>query len=254
MPIINGIICHEMTFGGTVYQTNTAQTFYQNHQNIIMEMNNTPLDERELRVLGCLLEKEMATPEYYPLTLNALTNACNQKTNREPVVSYGEDAVLAALDRLRERKLVRQSSAGRVLKYEQIFSDARNLIVREKAIVCILLLRGPQTMGEIRGRTDRLHSFADLDEVRDSLSSLEEMDLVKKLPLQPGRKEARYGQLLGGEPEESSNNAMPESTAGITAGSHAANQIEALQEQIDSLRDELDQLRREFSDFRSQLE
>ncbi len=219
-----------------------------------MELNNTLLDESEIRVLGCLLEKEMATPEYYPLTLNALTNACNQKTNREPVVSYGEDTVQAAVDVLRERKLARQSNTGRALKFEQIFSDAHNLIAREKAIICILLLRGPQTIGQIRGRTDRLYSFSDLDEVRDSLASLEAMDLVKKLPLQPGRKEARYGHLLGGVPEESGENSGSSPTADITGGSHGASQIEELQEQIDSLREELDQLRQEFADFRSQFE
>jgi uncharacterized protein YceH (UPF0502 family) len=218
------------------------------------ELNNSLLDEREIRVLGCLLEKEMATPDYYPLTLNALTNACNQKTNREPVVSYGEETVQAAVDVLRERKLVRQSSVGRALKFEQIFSDARNLIGREKAIICILLLRGPQTIGEIRSRTDRLYPFSDLDEVRDSLASLEEMDLVKKLPLQPGRKEARYSQLLGRELEESGENTVSRPVTDITPGSHTANLIEQLQEQIDRLREEMDQLRREFSAFRSQLE
>jgi len=220
-----------------------------------MELKNIALDEREIRVLGCLLEKEMATPEYYPLTLNALTNACNQKTNREPVVSYDEGMVQAAADVLCERKLVRQSNIGRALKFEQIFSDSRKLIAREKAIICILLLRGPQTIGEIRGRTDRFYPFSDLDEVRDSLTSLEEMDLVKKLQIQPGRKEARYGHLLSGEPEESSENTVPRPKAGITPGSHASSsQIEDLQEQIDRLREEIDQLRRELSDFRSQLE
>jgi len=218
-----------------------------------MELNNI-LDAREVRVLGCLLEKEMATPEYYPLTLNALTNACNQKTNREPVVSYDEDTVMAAIEALRERKLVRQSSMGRALKYEQIFSDARNLIAREKAIVCILLLRGPQTIGEIRGRTDRLYSFSDLDEVRDSLASLEEMDLVEKLPLQPGRKEARYGHLLGGKTEEICENGGANSMAGSEPRSNDANRIEELQQEVDGLREELDRLREEFIAFRSQLE
>ena len=108
-----------------------------------------------------------------------LINACNQKTNREPVVVYDEETVMSAVEGLRSRKMVRQSSIGRALKFEQIFSDARNLIAREKAIICILLLRGPQTIGEIRGRTDRLYSFSDLDEVRTTLESLEETGMVK---------------------------------------------------------------------------
>lgn len=219
-----------------------------------MELNTTLLNEREIRVLGCLLEKEMATPEYYPLTLNALINACNQKTNRDPVVSYSEETVVAAADALRERKLIRQSSLGRALKFEQILSDTYNLVAKEKAIICILLLRGPQTIGEIRGRTDRLYPFSDLDEVRNSLSSLEDMELVKKLPLQPGRKEARYGQLLSGEPEENDENNLSNLAPDITHSSQSETRIEELQQQVDRLQEEIEQLRQEFSDLRSQLE
>jgi uncharacterized protein YceH (UPF0502 family) len=219
-----------------------------------MELNTTLLNEREIRVLGCLLEKEMATPEYYPLTLNALINACNQKTNRDPVVSYSEETVVAAADALRERKLIRQSSLGRALKFEQIFSDTYNLVAKEKAIICILLLRGPQTIGEIRGRTDRLYPFSDLDEVRNSLSSLEDMELVKKLPLQPGRKESRYGQLLSGEPEENDENNLSSLTPDITHSSQSETRIEELQQQVDRLQEEIEQLRQEFFALRSQLE
>jgi len=219
-----------------------------------MEHLDTLLNNQELRVLGCLLEKEMATPEYYPLTLNALINACNQKTNREPVVVYDEETVMSAVEGLRSRKMVRQSSIGRALKFEQIFSDARNLIAREKAIICILLLRGPQTIGEIRGRTDRLYSFSDLDEVRTTLESLEETGMVKRLPMQPGRKEARYGHTLGAEPQESSFQNSICTGGEEPAGSCSTNQIEELQEQINRLQEEINQLRLEFATFKSQFE
>jgi uncharacterized protein YceH (UPF0502 family) len=219
-----------------------------------MEQLDTLLNSSELRVLGCLLEKEMATPEYYPLTLNALINACNQKTNREPVVVYDEATVMLAVEGLRCRKMVRQSSIGRALKFEQIFSDSRNLIAREKAMVCVLLLRGPQTIGEIRGRTDRLYSFSDLDEVRETLENLEETGIVVRLAMQPGRKEARYVQLLGGDLPDSSQQSISGISGDELTGPPATDRIEELQEQITSLQEELDQLRLEFTTFRSQFE
>ncbi|SHO49807.1 YceH family protein [Desulfopila aestuarii] len=219
-----------------------------------MDHLDTLLNNPEVRVLGCLLEKEMATPEYYPLTLNALINACNQKTNREPVVVYDETTVMSAVEGLRSRKMVRQSSIGRALKFEQIFSDSRNFIAKEKAIICILLLRGPQTIGEIRGRTDRLYSFSDLDEVRATLENLEETGIVKRLPMQPGRKEARYGHLLGGESLENSEQSASGIGGDELPGAQSTSRIEELQEQINSLQEELDQLRQEFATFRSQFE
>ena len=160
------------------------------------------LTDQEVRLLGCLIEKEMATPDYYPLTLNALLNACNQKSNRTPVVSFDEEIVLYALNGLKESKMIRQSNISRVAKYEHIFADELKLVAREKAAICILMLRGPQTAGEIRSRTERLYSFKDLDEVQETLSALEDTKLVKKLPRQPGRKEPRYTHLLSGEPDE----------------------------------------------------
>ena len=149
-----------------------------------------------------MMEKEMATPDYYPLTLNALLNACNQKSNRNPVVSFDEDVVLYSLNGLKESKMIRQSNISRVLKYEHIFANDLKLVAREKAVICILMLRGPQTLGEIRNRTERLYSLKDLDEVQETLSTLEDTKLVKKLPRQPGRKESRYTHLLSGEPDE----------------------------------------------------
>lgn len=219
-----------------------------------MEHVDNILNDTEIRVLGCLLEKEMATPEYYPLTLNALTNACNQKTNRDPVVTYDESTIMIAVDSLRARKIVRQSTIGRALKFEQIFSDARNLLTREKAVICILLLRGPQTIGEIRSRTDRMYSFSDLDEVRETLSSLEETSLVTKLALQPGRKEARFFHLLGGkfsEEDVTSTRQHPEQETPLAT---VVSQVDQLEEQITLLRQELEELRQEFATFRSQFE
>ena len=205
-------------------------------------------------MLGCLMEKEMATPDYYPLSLNALTNACNQKSNRNPVVSYDEETVLYALKGLQERKLVRQSNVSRVPKYEQIFSKELKLLPREESVICILLVRGPQTIGEIRGRTERLYAFKTLDEVQETISTLEDMELVKKLPRLPGRKEARYTHLLSGDPDETVVEAAPQAKVETVIVRKENNCTGDLQEQIDSLRHELQNLRLEFAAFKSQPE
>jgi hypothetical protein len=207
------------------------------------------LTDDEVRVLGCLMEKEMATPDYYPLTLNALTNACNQKSNREPVVAYDEETVVYALNGLRERKLVRQSNISRVPKFEQLFSQELKLVNREQAIICILLLRGPQTAGEIRSRTDRLYAFPGLDEVQETIANLEDLELVDKLPRQPGRKESRYTHLLSGKPQE-----KPVETIIRPKAATEIDRISELQEQIDELRREVESLRDEIATFRSQFE
>jgi hypothetical protein len=207
------------------------------------------LTDDEVRVLGCLMEKEMATPDYYPLTLNALTNACNQKSNREPVVAYDEETVVYALNGLRERKLVRQSNISRVPKFEQLFSQELKLVNREQAIICILLLRGPQTAGEIRSRTDRLYAFPGLDEVQETIANLEDLELVEKLPRQPGRKESRYTHLLSGKPQE-----KPVETIIRPKAATEIDRISELQEQIDELRREVESLRDEIATFRSQFD
>jgi len=207
------------------------------------------LTDDEVRVLGCLMEKEMATPDYYPLTLNALTNACNQKSNREPVVVYNEETVVYALNGLRERKLIRQSNLGRVTKYEQIFSQELKLVNSEQAIICILLVRGPQTVGEIRNRTERLYSFANLDDVEKALTNLEDMQLVSKLPRQPGHKESRYTHLLSGAPQE-----KPVETILRPKTVTESTETNDLQAQIDELRRELESLRGEFATFKLQFE
>ncbi len=213
------------------------------------------LTNDEVRVLGCLMEKEMATPDYYPLSLNSLTNACNQKSNRNPVVSFDEETVVYALNGLQEQNLARQSNVSRVPKYEQIFSQELNLLRREEAVICILLLRGPQTLGEIRNRTGRLYTFQDLQEVQETVANLEDSSLLKKLPRQPGRKESRYSHLLSGEPEEISSDetAAPES-APVIVRRGANEAVEELQKQVETLRQELLSLKEEFSTFKSQFD
>ena len=212
------------------------------------------LTDHEVRVLGCLIEKEMATPDYYPLTLNGLLNGCNQKSNRNPVVSFDEELVLYALNGLKESKMIRQSNLSRVAKYEHIFANDLNLVAREKAVICILMLRGPQTSGEIRSRTERLYSFNDLDEVQETLSTLEETKLVKKLSRQPGRKESRYTHLLGGEPDETFDDGVSQRGSGTIIVRKENDRSGDLQEQIDLLRKELQNLKLEFETFKSQFE
>src|SRR6266508_3271150 len=148
------------------------------------------LDAVEVRVLGALMEKEVATPEYYPLSLNALVNACNQKSNREPVVNFDEETVETALHELRAKGLAsRISGESRVPKHEQRFVEKFNLGRREAAVMCVLMLRGPQTVGELRGRTERILTFDDLEGVESTLNRLAEMGFAKKLPRQAGYKE-----------------------------------------------------------------
>ncbi len=218
-------------------------------------MKNILLTDSEVRVLGCLMEKEMATPDHYPLSLNALINACNQKSNRNPVVSYDEETVVHALKNLKKQNLVRQSNISRVAKYEQIFSQALNLLVREKACISTLLLRGPQTVGEIRSRTERLYAFNTLAEVLETISNLENMEeLIKKLPRQPGRKESRYIHLLSGEPQKvtAGNSSKPEPAGEVFRKKETDK--EELREQIEELRKELHGLKREFKNFKSQFD
>ncbi len=212
------------------------------------------LTDDEVRLLGSLMEKEMATPDHYPLSLNALKNACNQKSNRNPVVSFDEETVLYSLKGLLERKIVRKSTMSRVAKYEQVFTNEVKLVAREEAVLCILLLRGPQTIGEIRSRTERLFAFDNLDDVQQTLSSLEEMELVCKLPRQPGRKESRYTHLLSGEPQEISVDSVARAETDTVIVRKKNDQQIELQEQIDSLRQELQSLQLEFETFKSQFD
>jgi len=203
------------------------------------------LDSTETRVLGALLEKEITTPDYYPLSTNALVNACNQKSNREPVVSYDDDTVEDALQSLRNKALaMRVSGDGRVPKHEQRFTEKFNLGRREAALLCVLMLRGPQTPGELRGRSERLYTFDDLEAVESTLNRLAEMEFVKKLPRRTGFKEQRWAQLLAGDVEEADEAPAPAPAAERVSGDR--DRIAKLEADLAALRQEFDQFRRNF--------
>lgn len=208
------------------------------------------LDPVEARVLGALMEKQATTPEYYPLSLNALVNACNQKSNRDPVVDYDDHDVLSAVERLREKRYsLTVTGNGRVNKYEQRIAETLNLGRRESAVICVLLLRGPQTLGEIKDRSERLHSFADLSEAESVLEKLADLPagaLVKKLPRQPGQKEARYAHLLCGEP-------VVESFADLGSPAPATGRIGQLEAELQQLRTDFEDLKRRFETLEAQL-
>lgn len=205
----------------------------------------------EIRVLGSLIEKELATPEYYPLSLNALTNACNQKSNREPVVNYDEQTVAAVVEQLEKKELVWKTSVGRVPKYEERFAAGRNLVPRESAAMCVLFLRGPQTLGEIRGRTTRLYPFQDLQEVQTTLDNLVEWGYVRRLPRMPGHKEARFCHLL----DDQSQPALAEvATEAVRSDEPYIARLEKMEQDIDRLRNELQDLRKVFEAFKTQFE
>jgi uncharacterized protein YceH (UPF0502 family) len=212
------------------------------------------LDAEEVRVLGSLIEKESTTPEYYPMSLNALVNACNQKSNRHPAVNYDEEIVLQAIDRLRDKKVASVIvGSGRVNKYAQRLSELLNLGRREMALLCTLLLRGPQTLGELGGRSERMHAFEDLEAVEhtlDLLASHEAGKLVAKLPRAPGQKESRYAHLLSGEPPEEEPAAFTETHA---SSAHTPDRIAALESEVSALRNEISELRRRLEDFEKQF-
>ena len=217
------------------------------------------LNAVEVRVLGALIEKKITTPEYYPLTLNSLTTACNQKSNRDPVVSLEEKAVVRALEGLREKGLARQVSGVdmRVPKHYHLFDEKMCLTPPQVAALCVLLLRGPQTVGEVRGRSGRLYEFADLEEVERILTELVERSegaLVVQLARQPGRKESRYAHVLMGEPEE--NKAYAEGPVDAVALEVRAEdeRITALEEQVQILKNELADVRNAFAQFREQFD
>ena len=202
------------------------------------------LNDVEVRVLGSLMEKSLTTPEYYPLSLNALTNACNQKSNRDPVVTFDETTVVRALDSLREKQLVVLSTSSRVPKYAEVFAGNRNLVNREVALIMVLLLRGPQTIGELRGRTERAYKFEDLGEVEATLDELEESGYVIKLPRVAGRKESRYAHLLAGDVPIEEVAPGPEPAAIIVRAENE--RIAALEEEVQRLRQEFEKFKKEF--------
>ncbi len=206
-----------------------------------------------VRVLGCLMEKEMATPDYYPLSLNALVTACNQKTNRDPVVEYDEATVLAAIDELKVHQLAFRSDSGRVPKYGENFIGRHKFIAQEAAVLTMLFLRGPQTAGELRNRTERLYAFSSVDEVTDTLDNLAELGLVRRLPRRPGQKESRYCHLLAGEPADVADQPPTAGAAPPTLQEILGRQ-EQLAAEVARLREELASLAQAFAEFKAQFE
>ena len=207
------------------------------------------LDAVEVRVLGSLMEKEVTTPDYYPLSLNALVNACNQKSNRDPVVSYDEATVEDSLLALREKGMSQRITGrdSRVPKYSQSFTEKFNLGRREAAIMCVLMVRGPQTVGELRGRTERMYTFDDLESVEGTLHRLEEMEFVKQLPRQAGFKEPRFVQLLSGDVQIAEGEAPLESPkSGDGRGPSDRDRIVLLEAEVAHLKREFEEFRRKF--------
>ena len=216
------------------------------------------LNEYELRVLGAMVEKQIATPDYYPLTLNALVNACNQKNHRDPVVAYDEQTVTRALDGLRDKKLAYtfHGSDARVAKYGHLFPKSYELNEGETALLCVLMLRGPQTPGELRSRTPHLHTFESLPEVESLLQGLaaREAPLVVRLPRQAGSRESRFAHLLGGDIDISALEAEPASPPTRARGGADADRIAKLEEEVAALRAVIDELKLQLAEFRKQFE
>lgn len=210
------------------------------------------LTEVQARVLGALIEKEITTPDYYPLSMNALLNACNQKSNREPVTELDEDAVRQALHGLDDKNLAGavRGSDSRVTKYEHRFSEAYNFGRREVAVLCVLLLRGPQTPGELRGRTERLYSFDELSDVQSTLQKLIERDppLVKVLSRQPGTKESRYMHLFCGDVQPATQPVSQSEQA------HESTSRFADDDRLQSLEEQVAELKREVAELRALIE
>ena len=218
----------------------------------------TFLTEAEVRVLGSLAEKQVTTPDYYPLTMNALVNACNQISNRDPVVHYDERQVSEAVDTLRLKNLVYifYGAESRVPKYKHMMREVLSLSAPELAALCVLMLRGPQTVGEVRGRTGRLHEFADLREVETTLDALSQRDepLIAKLPRQAGRKEARYAHLLSGQPAVEEESEAQPASAPPRARAGDAERVARLEAEVERLSGEVSEMRRQFEEFRKQFE
>jgi uncharacterized protein YceH (UPF0502 family) len=233
------------------------------------------LSSTETRVLGCLLEKQRTTPDAYPLSLNALRLACNQSTNRDPVVEYDDAVIRDALHRLERRGYARLASGAgsRAPKYRHLLADALPMSSEEQAVICVLMLRGPQTPGELKQRTERMHAFADLSAVHDTLDHLIERELVARLERRPGHKEERYAQLLQGEDEQLSGREAPApTTAGLPGapggatrasdgsasadaapGARAYAEPHATAAATDDLRERVARLEREVAELRASM-
>ena len=218
----------------------------------------TILNDIEVRVLGSLVEKQVTTPEYYPLTLNALTLACNQKNNRNPLTSYDETTIAQALESLREKNLayVFYGSTSRVPKYKHVLPEVMHLSQPELALMCVLMLRGAQTTGELATRAFRLHEFSGLEEVESTLNSLisrEPDPLVTRLPRQPGQKEARFSHLLSGEVSGEALSQKERSPEMATRSSQA-DRVSKLESEVETLKTEVEKLREQFEGFKKQFE
>lgn len=217
----------------------------------------TILTDIEVRVLGALVEKQVTTPEYYPLTLNSLTLACNQKNNRHPVTSYSENEVANALETLREKNLtyVFHGSTSRVPKYKHVMPEVMHLSPAETALMCALMLRGPQTAGELRGNASRLYEFSGLEEVDATMSGLiahEPEPLVVRLARQPGQKESRVAHLLAGQPSEE---AFAETPSRVSSSrQNDRERIESLEQSVTALTEEVASLKQQFGEFKKQFE
>jgi hypothetical protein len=222
----------------------------------VVWITNVKLTEIETRVLGSLIEKDITTPDYYPLSLNALVNACNQKNNRDPVMTLDEAAVRDALATLQEKRMAGPVSGAdsRVTKFEHRLQEVFNFDRREIAIVCVLLLRGPQTPGELRSRTDRMYRFEGLDDIVSTLDRLAQRQpsLARVLPRQPGTKESRYTHLFSGEPPEADVARAP-SPANAASGP-ASDRLKTLEEEVARLRQDLSEVQQQLAAFRKQFE
>jgi len=218
------------------------------------------LNEIECRILGSLIEKDITTPDYYPLSLNALVNACNQKNNRDPVMTLDEAVVREALSTLQEKRMAGPASGAdsRVAKFEHRLQEVFNFDRREVAIVCVLLLRGPQTPGELRGHTDRMYHFEGLDDIVSTLDRLAQREppLVCLLPRQPGTKESRYMHLFSGQPAPGLAPEAPSlaTEASANAAISGADRLSQLENDVSQLREELAELRQQVAEFRKQFE
>jgi uncharacterized protein len=226
---------------------------------VIIKSMQLTLSPVEVRVLGALIEKEITTPEYYPLSLNALANACNQKSNRDPVLHLEETDIRRALNHLESQSLVRSVGDSRVTKFEHRLQETFNFYRPEIAVICELLLRGPQTPGELRNRASRMHPFEDLESVHSALQRLAKRQppMVAVLPRQPSTKEARYAHLLGDAPPTALAHKEPLDTPAVASTSReppAAVQVTALAAEIAELRAELASLRAQFAEFRKQFD
>jgi uncharacterized protein YceH (UPF0502 family) len=214
-----------------------------------------PLTDVEVRILGSLMEKESVTPDNYPLSLNALAAACNQLSNREPVMQLGDDTVKYAVNNLRQQSLVRaiQPSDSRVMKFQHLAMEKWNLDESTRAVLCVLTLRGPQTLGEIKGRTGRLHEFANLPDVEQAMNDLISRNLAVELPRRPGQKETRFTHLLSGAPAAAAETTTAEPPLQPAPVANREERIAALEATLEELRGEFLALRSQFEEFRKQF-